>query len=169
MTSLDERLARGEVILMDGGVSTEIQKHGVAMDKQIWSGTAHRDHAGVVRRVHEDYIRAGAQVITANTFATARHVLESVGLEGEFEAINRQAVEVAIEARDNAAQGEVWIAGSISSSPSDFPCISKTGTPNITVSSWLSWISWLFARQRRNRWDPERFRERPTARFPRQL
>ncbi len=40
MTSLDERLARGEVILMDGGVSTEIQKHGVTMDKQIWSGTA---------------------------------------------------------------------------------------------------------------------------------
>ena len=117
MTTLDERLARGDVIVMDGGVSTEIQLRGVAMDSRVWSGAAHHDHPDVARRVHEDYIRAGAAVITANTFATARHVLESAGLGDQFAAINREAVAIAKQARDNAAAGDVWIAGSMSCMP----------------------------------------------------
>jgi homocysteine S-methyltransferase len=117
MTSLSERLQNNEIILLDGGVSTEIQRRGVAMDSAVWSGIAHKTHPDVVREVHEDYIRAGAQVITANTFSTARHGLESIGLGGEVASINEQAVRLAQAARDNAATSDVWIAGSISTSP----------------------------------------------------
>ena len=42
------------------------------MDGQAWSATANLTHPDVVRSVHEDYIRAGADVIITNTFATAR-------------------------------------------------------------------------------------------------
>ena len=117
MTTLSERLGRGEIVLMDGAVSTEFERHGVAMDAEVWSATAHRSHPEIVRRVHEDYIRAGAQVITANTYATARHVLEAIGLGDETAAINKEAVEIARQARDTAAAGDVWIAGSMSSMP----------------------------------------------------
>ncbi len=115
MTTIGERLARGDIVIMDGGVSTEIQRQGVAMDPKVWSGIAHMEHPDVVRKVHESYIRAGAEVITANTFATARHVLEAKGLGEQFEEINRRAVEIARQARDNAAEGAAWIAGSIAS------------------------------------------------------
>jgi len=115
MTSLFERLNDNEIILLDGGVSTEIQKRGVAMDSDVWSGLAHKSHPEVVLQVHEDYIRAGAQVITANTYSTARHVLESIDLGGEVRAINTEAVQLAKEARDNSAKHETWIAGSMSS------------------------------------------------------
>ena len=115
MTSLSERIKNNEIILLDGGVSTEIQQRGVAMDDDVWSGIAHRTHPGIARQVHEDYIRAGAQVITANTFSTARHVLESIDLGDQVRSINVEAVELAKAARDNVANGEVWIAGSISS------------------------------------------------------
>ena len=115
MTSLFERLNDNEIILLDGGVSTEIQKRGVAMDSDVWSGLAHKSHPEVVLQVHEDYIRAGAQVITANTFSTARHVLESIDLGSEVKTINTQAVQLANAARDNAAKDETWIAGSMSS------------------------------------------------------
>ena len=115
MTSLSERLKNDEIILLDGAISTEIQKRGVAMDSDVWSGIAHKTHPDVVRQVHEDYIRAGAQVITANTFSTARHVLESINLGDEVRTINTEAVRLAKEARDNSAKGEIWIAGSISS------------------------------------------------------
>ncbi len=115
MATIGERLAQGGIIIMDGGVSTEIQKQGVAMDSQVWSGIAHVERPEIARQVHESYIRAGAEVITANTFATARHVLEDKGMADDFEIVNRRAVEVAREARDNAAHGEVLIAGSISS------------------------------------------------------
>ena len=115
MTSLFERLNDNEIILLDGGVSTEIQKRGVAMDSDVWSGLAHKSHPEVVLQVHEDYIRAGAQVITANTYSTARHVLESVDMGDEVRAINTEAVQLAKKARDNSAKDETWIAGSMSS------------------------------------------------------
>ncbi len=117
MASLRERLKNNEIILLDGGVSTEIQRRGVGMNTDVWSGIAHKTHPDIVREVHEDYIRAGAQVITANTFSTARHVLETIGLGDEVQTINRQAVHVAQAARDNAATDEVWIAASMSTTP----------------------------------------------------
>jgi len=122
MTSLSERLKNDEIILLDGAVSTEIQKRGVAMDSDVWSGVAHKTHPEIVRQVHEDYIEAGAQVITANTYSTARHVLESIDLGDEVRTINTDAVKLAKVARDNSAKGEIWIAGSMSSmSPFNSP------------------------------------------------
>ena len=114
MTSLQDRIDRGDVIILDGGIGTEIQRQGVPMDDVAWCATANKTHPDAVRKVHEDYIRAGAEVITANTFSTARHVLEVAGLGEETVAINRRAVELAREARDAAADGPVWIAGSLS-------------------------------------------------------
>ena len=112
---LMQRIHAGDVVILDGGVSTEIERRGVKLNKDTWSGAVHLEFPDVVREVHADYIRAGAQVITANTFAAARHVLERAGLGAEVEAINRDAVRLAREGRDAAAEGPVWIAGSISS------------------------------------------------------
>jgi len=117
MTSLGERLNDNEIILLDGGVSTEIQKRGVPLHSNVWSGLTTKTHPEEVRQVHEDYIRAGSQVITANTYATARHVLESISLGHESKIINLKSVQLAQQARDNVADSEVWIAGSMSSMP----------------------------------------------------
>ena len=117
MTSLSDRLSNNEIILLDGGVSTEIQKRGVPLHSNVWSGLTTKTHPDEVRQVHEDYIHAGSQVITANTYATARHVLESINLGHESKMINLKSVQLAQQARDNAADGEVWIAGSMSSMP----------------------------------------------------
>ena len=117
MTSLSERLNNNEFILLDGGVSTEIQKRGVPLHSNVWSGLTTKTHPEEVLQVHEDYIRAGSQVITANTYATARHVLESINLGHESKMINLKSVQLAQQARDNVADDEVWIAGSMSSMP----------------------------------------------------
>jgi S-methylmethionine-dependent homocysteine/selenocysteine methylase len=117
MTTIEERLQENRVILLDGGVSTEIQRRGATMDANVWSGLTTKTHPDTVRQVHEDYIRAGAEVITANTYSTARHVLESIMLGHEAKPINFRSVQLAREARDAAATGEIWIAGSMSSMP----------------------------------------------------
>lgn len=117
MQTLESRLEQVEVLILDGGIGTEIERRGVTMDTDAWCGVANKTHPDVIRDVHEDYIRAGAEVITANTFATARHVLEAAGLAAEVEALNRAAVELAREARDSVAEHPVWIAGSMSSTP----------------------------------------------------
>ncbi len=117
MASLTERLDNKEILLLDGGVSTEIRRRGIALDKNVWSGLTTKTHPDDVREVHQDYIQAGAQIITANTYSTARHVLESINLGHESKLINLKSVQLAQQARDNVAQRDVYIAGSMSSMP----------------------------------------------------
>ena len=67
--------------------------------------------------VHEDYDRAGADVIITNTFPTSRHVLEPAGLGDRFRESTTLAGELAKPSRESAARHEVYIAGSISTVP----------------------------------------------------
>ncbi len=117
MQTLESRLEQEEVLIIDGGIGTEIERRGVTMDADAWCGVANKTHPDVIRGVHEDYIRAGAEVITANTFATARHVLAPAGLADEVQDLNDTAVKLAREARESVAGQPVWIAGSMSSTP----------------------------------------------------
>ena len=117
MSRLAERLHNKEILLLDGGVSTEIRRRGVALDKNVWSGLTTKTNPDEVRQVHADYIQAGAQIITANTYSTARHVLESINLGHESKLLNFKSVQLAQQARDDVADEEVFIAGSMSSMP----------------------------------------------------
>jgi S-methylmethionine-dependent homocysteine/selenocysteine methylase len=115
MLRLDERLARGEVIILDGGTGTELERRGVPMHDVSWSGIASLGHGATLRQIHADYIAAGAEVIITNTFASSRYMLEAAGLGERLREANVAAVEAARAARDQAAGSrEVWIAGSIS-------------------------------------------------------
>ena len=111
---LHARIAAGDLVLLDGGTGTELERRGVAMNERAWCGDATLGHADVLREIHQDYIRAGAQVIITNTFATARHTLEPVGFGADVERANRLAVEVALQARERVAEQQVAVAGSMS-------------------------------------------------------
>ena len=63
---------------------------------------------------HEDNIRAGAEVVIANTYALSRILMRGAGAEDRFEEAMRNAVEAAKAARDAAGRPAVAIAGSIS-------------------------------------------------------
>lgn len=108
------RLGDGEVVLIDGGTGTELEARGVPMHETAWAGAAVLDHQDVVRGVHEDFIRAGAEVIITNTFSSNRLVLEPAGFGDQVVEINRRAARIAREARDTAAERPVLIAGSLS-------------------------------------------------------
>ncbi|MGH7320853.1 MAG: homocysteine S-methyltransferase family protein [Candidatus Rokuibacteriota bacterium] len=115
MVTLQERLDRGEVVILDGATGTELQRRGVPMHGVAWSAAALMTHPETVRAVHEDYIRAGADVITTNSFSTARHLLEKAGMGDRVRELNTRAVTLAREAREGAARGRpVFIAGSMS-------------------------------------------------------
>lgn len=111
---IQERLKQKQIILMDGGTGTEMEKRGVPMEEKGWSASSTITQPETLRQIHEEYIQAGAEIIIANTYAASRHVLEACGLADRFTAINRAAVRLALEARDNTAQQPVWVAGSLS-------------------------------------------------------
>ncbi len=111
---LQQRLGgQGPPIIIDGGMGTELQRRGVALDQRIWSAGAILARPEVVRAAHEAYIEAGAEVILTNSFASGRHMLEPGGFGDRVESINRRAVELALEARRATANRPVAIAGSI--------------------------------------------------------
>jgi S-methylmethionine-dependent homocysteine/selenocysteine methylase len=109
------RLAEGELVIIDGGMGSQLQAEGVPMDEVAWSARANLEWPDVVQGVHEAYIRAGAEVIIANTFAASRAALEPAGLGSRVAEANRSAVHAALRARAAAATRPVGVAGSMSS------------------------------------------------------
>ena len=112
------RLAAGEIILMDGATGSELQHRGVDLRGGIsaegrlgaWSATAMRDSPEVVRAIHDDYLRVGADIVITNSFWTNRVKLGLVGLQDCMEEYTRLAAELAIEARD-ARNPQAFVAG----------------------------------------------------------
>ena len=65
------------------------------MSNRAWAGIALKDYPFTVRRMHENYIKAGIDVITVNTYASARHNLEPLGLADMTVELNLRAVMLA--------------------------------------------------------------------------
>ena len=116
--NIRQRLAAGERLLLDGAMGSELQRrgvflsHGVTDDGKLgpWSATALRDAPETVRQVHEDYLRAGADIHTTNSFWTNSVKLGMVGLADQAGAYTRLAAELAIEARDRL-NPDAYVAG----------------------------------------------------------
>ena len=104
----------GTPLLIDGATGTEVERRGVAKIAKAWNAGGSLSHPDTVRGIHEDYIRAGANVVISNTFATHRSALEDAGIDQQFEAYNRRSVELAREARDNLNASHVLVAGGMS-------------------------------------------------------
>ena len=114
-----DRLAAGRVLLVDGGTGSELRRRGFALDARAWSAPAALTDFELLRSIHSDYIAAGADVISTNTFAAARFVLDAAGLGERTAELVQRSVAAAREARD-AIGRDVTIAGSISCLPPSF-------------------------------------------------
>jgi S-methylmethionine-dependent homocysteine/selenocysteine methylase len=114
VSRLQERLAAGEVVIMDGGTGTGLQAMGVPMDGEAWGGVANLTHLDAVRSLHAAYLEAGAEILIANTFATGPGPLTAAGYGDRFAEANRNAVAAAVGARTDAGADDVVVAGSMS-------------------------------------------------------
>ncbi len=112
---LKQRLDAGEVVILDGPTGTELQRRGAPMDPAAWCGPATLDNDKLLTEIHADYIAAGAEIITANTFASSRVMLTGAGFGDQVEEINRRAVEAALNARESTPGADrVVVAGALS-------------------------------------------------------
>ena len=119
MTRVDirDRLATGKPMVLDGAMGSELQRrrvwvsHGATADRLgAWSATAMRDAPEVVREIHEDYFKAGADIATTNSFWTNSLKLGLVGLGDKAAEYTRQSAEIAVAAR-NRIKPEAYVAG----------------------------------------------------------
>ena len=113
-----DKLDRGDVVIIDGAMGSELARRGAAMSDAAWSATATLGRPELVAGIHRDYVAAGADVLIANTYAGTRFVLDAAGCADRFVEANRRAVELA---RGAAAQRPgVAVAASISNFPPHF-------------------------------------------------
>jgi S-methylmethionine-dependent homocysteine/selenocysteine methylase len=96
-TSLEALLARPGPVLLDGAVGTELSRRGIDTTLPLWSARALLSDSGLetLARIHDEYARAGAEVLVTNTFRTTLRALDRAGAAGEWQAANRRAVECA--------------------------------------------------------------------------
>ena len=111
MDPIFNRLPEG-LILLDGGMGQELINRKASGQGVLWSAKALFDAPEAVQAVHEDYIRAGADIITTNSYACIRNNFEPEGLAHRLGEMNRLSADLAHRARDNCGK-PVLIAGSM--------------------------------------------------------
>lgn len=105
LTALEQR-----VLLADGAMGTLLQSRGIAQHACLEALVL--EQPDIVRRVHEDYIAAGADIIETNTFGANRFRLARHGLEAKVRDINFKAARLARDAREIHGHA-VFVAGAI--------------------------------------------------------
>ena len=114
--TLTKTFLKRQPLLLDGGMGQELLHRGMKREHNLWSANALSTMPEVVREIHKDYIHAGADIITTNTYATVRQRLEPAGMGAEFASLNEQAgvlAQQALEATYSTRSKEVWVAGSL--------------------------------------------------------
>ncbi len=99
-------------MVLDGGMGQELAARGLETGDGTWSARALLDDPAAVLAVHRDFVAAGADIITTNSYAATRRRLDPSGIPGAFERCNRLAGELA---RQAAAEADhtVLVAGSL--------------------------------------------------------
>ena len=89
------RLAKEKPVIGDGAMGTMLQRSGMQSGEcpELWNVS----HPDVLRRIHQEYIDAGSQVIGTNTFGGNRLKLESYGLSDRLVELNSAGVAIARE------------------------------------------------------------------------
>jgi homocysteine S-methyltransferase len=95
------------VLVLDGAMGTQLYERGVLYNSCFEELNVSRPQ--LVAKVHEDYLRAGAQVIETNTFGANALRLEKHGLTARVRELNAAGVRVARE----AAAGKAYVVGAL--------------------------------------------------------
>ncbi|CAM8995089.1 unnamed protein product [Rhodiola kirilowii] len=91
----------GGYAVLDGGLATELERHGANLNDPLWSAKCLLSSPHLIRRVHLDYLNAGANVIISASYQATIQGFEAKGLsKHESETLLRRSVEIALEARD---------------------------------------------------------------------
>jgi methionine synthase I (cobalamin-dependent) len=110
-------LSQSSQLILDGATGTELNRRGVDTGLPLWSANAlmnNRD-AKILQQIHEDYLRAGADIITTNTFRTHRRALAPSGNADCALELTHRAVDIARAAIASVkSDSPKFVAGSIS-------------------------------------------------------
>jgi homocysteine S-methyltransferase len=98
---LAAELAR-RVVVLDGGLATELERRGADLSSGLWSARLLRDDPGEIVEAHRAFVEAGAEVVTSASYQASFE-----GLGDEAELLMRLSVRLARKAAPR------WVAASV--------------------------------------------------------
>jgi len=102
-----------KTLILDGAVGTELIKRGLKLPLPLWSASANNSHPEIITEIHQDYINAGSNIITTNTFRTTSWTYKKLGYGDRTAKIKaKESLDRAINCAQNT-KGASMIAGSI--------------------------------------------------------
>lgn len=94
-------LAVRPLLILDGALATELEHRGADLRDPLWSAKLILEQPELIRAVHRDYFRAGADVATTATYQASFEGFAHRGIaEPEAAQLMRDATALAISARD---------------------------------------------------------------------
>src|SRR5690606_22759363 len=107
MKDFRELLDSDGVFVFDGAVGTRLYDKGIYINRSY--DELNLTAPELVREVHEEYVRAGADIIETNSFGATYHKLKPYGLDSKVREINLESARIA-----RAAAGDkTFVAGAI--------------------------------------------------------
>lgn len=113
MQSLKTILSQQSTLILDGAMGTELHRRDVDTGLPLWSANALLARPDTVLQIHKEYIAAGADIITTNTFRTTKRTFRRANLPDRSKQVTQTAVNLAVQARENFPKRNILIAGSI--------------------------------------------------------
>ncbi len=119
VNALDPLLANDAVLVLDGGLGTELERRGADLTDPLWSARLLTDDPEAIVAAHLAYFRAGAQVATTASYQATFQGFAARGIDhAAATSLLRRSVEMAVEARrryrlEIGAQAELLVAASI--------------------------------------------------------
>ncbi|MGN8152135.1 homocysteine S-methyltransferase family protein [Agrobacterium sp. 22094] len=102
----------GNIRILDGGMSRELQRLGAELKQPEWSALALINAPDIVRQVHAEFIEAGADVVTTNSYALVPFHIGEDRFRKEGASLIALSGRLAREAAD-ASGRKVTVAGSL--------------------------------------------------------
>jgi homocysteine S-methyltransferase len=95
------------VVILDGGLATALEARGLELDDALWSAKMLIEDPEAIRRIHLDYLEAGADCISTASYQATIEGFKEKGF-GDSESVDllRRSVQLALSARD-----EFWARG----------------------------------------------------------
>ena len=131
-------------LILDGAVGTQLETNNIPLDLPVWSADANLNYPEVIIKIHKEYISAGADIITANTFRSTPWTYRKAGFSNQKAFnISRDSFFYGIDCAFKAAESITEIAASITSvddcyTPENFP--GKAVTED-NYGQLLEWVS----------------------------
>ena len=91
------------IILIDGGMGQELIHRSKVKPDGLWSARVMLDNYDLVVDLHRDFIKAGAEAITLNSYSVTPQKLKRHNLEELFIPLQKSAIKAAIEAKKSSS------------------------------------------------------------------